>query len=149
MFVLEWYEDSLRNIFDCLCALGYGPGATLMNLKSWRDGIVAMNLLSADLGERDVTLCFSWSRMCVGDSKTLGGLKRDSNLPFEGFLEAICRMAMMKALPTDDEIISAGCTNAGTYVARLLQSSTAGYKILFCNGTCLLSFGGGVLDVQE
>ena len=130
VFVLEWYEDSLRNIFDCLCALGYGPGATLMNLKSWRDGIVAMNLLSADLGERDVTLCFSWSRMCVGDSKTLGGLKRDSNLPFEGFLEAICRMAMMKALPTDEEILAAECEDAAVYLARLELSDTIAYEQL-------------------
>ena len=78
--VRSWYEDSLRNIFDCLCALSAGRGH-LNEPKSWRDGMVAMNLLSADLGERDVTLCFSWSRMCVGDSKTLGGLRGTATCP--------------------------------------------------------------------
>lgn len=135
VFVLEWYEESLRNIFDVLCAVSFGPGSSVCNLLGWRNAMSALNLLSGDLAERDITLCFSWSRMCVGDSKTPAGSKKDSTLPFEGFLEAICRMAMMKALPTDDEITAAECEDAATYLAQLELVDTTGYEQLLLRKT--------------
>ena len=38
---------------------------------------------------------------------------------FEGFLEALCRLSGLKALPTDEEITKAGCSHAGSYMAKL------------------------------
>ena len=42
-----------------------------------------------------------------------------THLGFEDFLEAICRVACLKALPTDGELEDAECDNAGTYLIRL------------------------------
>lgn len=44
---------------------------------------------------------------------------KEENLPFEGFLEALCRMATVKVLPTDDEVSDNGCSDAGTYIRWL------------------------------
>ena len=41
---------------------------------------------------------------------------KDDALPFEGFLEALCRLSSIKALPTDDEVAEKGCADAGEYV---------------------------------
>lgn len=50
------------------------------------------------------------------------------SLPFEGFLEALCRTAALKALPTDEEISSAGCQDAGEYVMRLRATDEEEYQ---------------------
>ena len=133
VFVLQWFEDSLRNLFDELAKKSFGPGATLINQFWWRASLSALGLLNGDLAERDITLSFSWSRMCVVEgylSKSVHGTKKDSCLPFEGFLEALCRLALLKALPLDDEIIDAECADAGTYMVRLQLSDATAYEKL-------------------
>ena len=79
----------------------------------------ALGLMNGDLTERDVTLCFSWSRMVVAEPRAVGGPKRDSCLPFEGFLESLCRLAGLKAFPTDEEIEAAGATDAADCLDRM------------------------------
>ena len=44
--------------------------------------------------------------MCVADSSTMRGALREDRLPFEGFLEALCRAAALKALPTRAEVMA-------------------------------------------
>ena len=44
----------------------------------------ALDMIGADLTERDATLCFVWSRMLVVDGWTEAGHLRESDLPFEG-----------------------------------------------------------------
>lgn len=79
----------------------------------------------ADASDRDATMCFMWSVMCVANNQRLRGWQKERHLPFEGFLEAICRLAMLKGLPTDDEIRAARCSDAGTYMAMLLKKDEA------------------------
>ena len=129
-YVLQWHEDSLHNLFELFALSSYGAGSSLVSLDTWTKGISALGLISNDLCERDVVLCFSWSRMCVADPHTKHGAKRASNLPFEGFVEAICRLAMMKALPHDDEIVEAGCADASSYLALLQLTDTPKYERL-------------------
>lgn len=129
-YVLQWHETSLRHLFALFAQASHGATSTLVSLDAWRNGISALGLISADLAERDVCLCFSWSRMCVADHHTKLGAKKDSNLPFEGFIEAICRMAMLKALPTDDEIVDAECEDASSYLAQLQLFDTPAYEKL-------------------
>ena len=38
---------------------------------------------------------------------------------YEGFLEALCRLAAIKSLPTDEEIAEKGCRDAGEYVLMM------------------------------
>lgn len=85
---LRRHEPSLRAIFSGLAASHEKAGAEskLISLDEWRDFLRGLTLIGTDLTERDATLCFSWSRMCVIDDRTERGAVRDINLPFEGFL---------------------------------------------------------------
>jgi hypothetical protein len=66
--------------------------------------------------------------MCVVNGRTDKGHCREANLPFEGFLEALCRMAVMKALPTDEEIESRGHEHAGEHMAWFKNRDEVGFK---------------------
>ena len=46
---------------------------------------------------------------------------------FEGFCEALCRLAVLKALPTDAEIEEAGCQDAGHYMLELKRRDERAY----------------------
>ena len=51
-------------------------------------------------------------------------------LPFEGFLEALCRVAVLKALPTDEEITAGGYMHAGDMLVCLRDDDPPAYKAL-------------------
>ena len=62
--------------------------------------------------------------MAVGDFQTPQGHYEDTVLPFEGFMEALIRIAAQKALPTEEEMRqepegSPSRHDAGAYLAQL------------------------------
>jgi hypothetical protein len=65
--------------------------------------------LDPEMALADALLCFAWSRMLVIDGWTGRGHAKESNLPFEGFLEALCRVSALMALPTDAEVNESAC----------------------------------------
>ena len=96
----------------------------LISLDRYKELSKRVGLLDADLSERDCALCFAWSRMVVVDGATEKGRARDTSLPIEGFLECLCRVATLKALPTDGELAAAGSgadaqADAGTFLLAL------------------------------
>ena len=66
--------------------------------------------------------------MAVVETMSLRGVVRDSALHFEGWLEAIARLACHKALPTCVEIRNAGCANAGDFMAKLHETDDGAYQ---------------------
>jgi len=119
---LRQHEKSLRNLFEALSSSDDKNITTTKGLLSnaeWLSFVRAAELLSSDLSLRDATLCFAWSRMAVVDSRTRKGRDREVSLPFEGFLEALCRMAALKALPTQAELDATHCESAADFFSRL------------------------------
>ena len=123
--VLAKHETSLRSIFGVAAGSGCDSktAAALLSLDEWTNLLKALDFIGRDVTERDARLCFSCSRMVVIDDRTAKGYQKANNLPFEGFLEALCRLCMLKALPTDDDIEKTGCDDAGIFMQKLLAGS--------------------------
>jgi len=125
--VLLKNESSLRNLFAV--AAGGDPGgpsastAKLLSLEEWKALLKALHLVGLDITDRDARLCFACSRMAVVDGATAKGGQKENNLPFEGFLEALCRLSLLKALPTDAELEELGCSDAGIFMQKLQEGS--------------------------
>jgi hypothetical protein len=130
--VLWAYGGSLRNIFNGIAST-LSKSSTLernlLSLDEWRVFMRGLGLINVDVSERDVNLAFSWSRMCVVDVNTDKGRVREANLTFLDFLEALTRIAVVKALPNDDEIAAAGCSDAYHFLTQLKASDEDKYKI--------------------
>ena len=96
-----------------------------MSFGEWEALIKGLGFVGIDLSERDVLLTFLWSRMAVINGRTERGSLKESCLPFEGFIEALCRIAVLKALPTDDEIAKSSCASVGQYLTMLRAEDEA------------------------
>lgn len=59
--------------------------------------------------------------MRVVDEEAKSANAKLENLSLEDFYEALCRVALLKALPTDEEIVNAGCADAGDFVLEKKQ----------------------------
>ena len=128
---LEKHEASLRGIFVA-AAYGYGGGAgsKLLSLEEWEGLTSGLGFVGIDISERDGRFAFVWSRMAVIDGRTERGFLRECCLPFEGFLEALVRVAVMKALPTDEEIAASGSKHAGEHMEKLKKDDEEMYDAM-------------------
>ena len=122
--VLRKNYESLTALFSALCD-GAKGAAGLLSLSVWLAFLRNAYLLGEDISERDGMLCFLWSRMVVIDDKTIKGHMKWQNLAFEGFMEALCRVARLKALPTEEEILHADCPDAGAFILKLKETAGA------------------------
>ena len=128
--VLLKHKPELKIIFQGLTALDPCRGPRdypLLTLRCFRAFLRGLGFLDKEKSERESTLCFLWSIMCVVDARTVSGKLRQENLPFEGFLEAICRFATVKSLPTDEEVSESGAPDAGAYMANLKRTNEPAY----------------------
>ena len=126
-FVLMSHESSLRAIFT---AFGSNENVTgeadshahlhnRMSCEQWMDFVKDMSLIDKDLTERAAVLAFIWSRMKVIDERSIASQKKLAGLGFEDFLEALCRIAIMKAWPDDYDFKESGCKDGWQYVCEL------------------------------
>ena len=115
---LATHAPSLRILHQGLVELEFGKAGTRLGARSWGNAMRALNFVGIDLSERDISLCFVWSRMAVSGTPSA----KDDCLSFEGFLEALCRLSSIKALPTDEEIAERGCSDAGDYWLLMCSS---------------------------
>ena len=124
--MLHHFEPSLRIIFGALQQVR-GPAKRLLDCSVWKKLLRLLDLCQADLSTRDAALCFVWSRMSVPDPCSVVGKARARCITFEGFCEALCRVACLKALPTDAELEASGCENAGSYLSEMQASRPLEY----------------------
>ena len=103
-----------------------------LSAEQWVQGVRAFGLLGDDLTEADALRSFAWSRMGIPDPfKPFKRGGRDGLLCFECFLELVCHLACLKALPTDEEIADAGARDAGSYSSRQKLDNRAAFA-RFC-----------------
>ena len=132
--VLRRHEPSLRLLFVGMCGLkpvtmeNGGLANGLATFANWRELLRLLDMYGPDLVERDACLCFAWSKMVTVNEQSTKDRIKMTHMAFEDFLEALCRVACLKALPTDDEIRAADAAggsaggNAGTHLIRLQEA---------------------------
>ena len=124
---LRAFETSLRALYE---GFAYGDGAIgdalsstkMLSLDEYRDFVDRLGLQSEFVTARDLDRAFAFSRMLVVDEASIKGRAKLIQLRFEDFLEALVRLAFVKALPTDEEIAQRGCTHAGEFLLDLSES---------------------------
>ena len=130
--MLREHEGSLRNIYNGFADAGEEHGAltskTLMSFNEWMSLCECLQLIDVVFSRRSAVLCFVWSRMRVVDEARGASRLKMIHLSFEDFLEAIVRMSTMKALPDDEEMASAGSTDAGRHLLELRHTSPQMYE---------------------
>ena len=132
--VLLKHETSLRVLFNSISRIAKPSGSKklglLLGVSEWKGLVRRLELIDHDLTDRDCTLCFICSRMKVIDGGSDKGFVKESSLPFEGFLEAICRAALLKAWPTPAEVEESGLADAGEFVRFLRRDDPARHKAM-------------------
>ena len=123
-------EAELRAIFDFMACFGskgklVHDKVPTITLLEWLSSLKHLNIIGLDVSERDALRCFSWSRMVVEDSQTPKGHFKNTVLPFEGFMEAVCRVATQKALPTKEELSAP--EECGQWMAELRTTRATDY----------------------
>lgn len=63
-------------------------------LSEWRALMRALRFIGNDLTERDCTLCFVWSRMCVIDASTERGMGLLRDLEHEDVTSQLCPLCL-------------------------------------------------------
>jgi hypothetical protein len=128
--VLCEHKESLNVIFaySADSAVDRGAGKeklrNVLSLLEWIDLLRDLQVLDDSFTLRDATMIFMLSRMRVVNEQGKKSSVKLENLSYEDFFEALVRTALMKALPTDDEIGEAGCIDAGDFMLRLRDAQS-------------------------
>ena len=134
--VLVKHQHTLRTIFAGLANISLDWKGEKITLASWLALLQSSGMVGADLAIREAVLSFASARMAVIDGRSRAGEVKESVLPFEGFMEAICRIALLKALPTDDELAESGDAHAGLYLATLSDGDPGDYSAFIAERAC-------------
>lgn len=126
--VLARHKKSLRALFDVYADMqGLKTVATrTMSYDDWLLLLKHLCFFDEAFQQREGVLCFVFSRLRVVDEESERGKRRLNSLSFEDFLEAVVRVATMKALPTNAELAILGARDAGTFLIQL-RANPAGY----------------------
>jgi hypothetical protein len=103
----------------------------------WHDFLNDFALIDEQLTEREATRCFVGCRLRVVNEGSKHGRKRLLQLSYEDFLEALVRIATLKALPTDidvhDGVVLGGgserhqCADGGELLLHLMSQGPVVY----------------------
>ena len=122
--VLRRHEPSLRALYGRWAAGNTYDKArerAALSYPEWMAMCEQLELIDAVFTVRRARLVFLWSRMRVVNEASGGARLRVTHLLFEDFLEAIVRVALAKALPTDAEVRAEGCSDPGEFMINLRE----------------------------
>ena len=101
--VLRKHEKSMRNLFRAIATQDKAmPRAVrkdvgpIVTYSTWKVLVKSLGLLGTDVSDREANQCFVGSRMMVLEPYTDRGAYKSTGLPFEGFMEALVRLAGIK-----------------------------------------------------
>ena len=124
-------EASMKLLFDAVASYTrISKLGLLLGLAEWKQLMRMLGLINLDVTDRDAVLCFIMSRMAVVDSESERGQIKESNLTFEGFLEAVARMSVLKAWPTEEDLLRSGCADAGVYMLKLRKDPEKFHELM-------------------
>lgn len=113
--VLREFQAELHRVFNWYVGtkVASSQRATRLTIKNFLNMLEQLGLLNDDFTQREATLCFTWSRMLVGDEL----LSRDKyiTITFTDFLEVMGRCADMVSLPTTGDMARVGAGNCYEY----------------------------------
>lgn len=130
---LSDWAPHLKKMFD---ELTRGDGAIgdvlhskfLLEFPEWKMLLKELKILGEDVTPREVAMSFIWSRLRVVDVRQIDSQVRETQLHFTDFLEAVCRLATMKRLPTDEQIFEFGYEDAGEFCLKLKDASPSDWQ---------------------
>ena len=106
----------------------------LVSFADWCNFVSALGLKG--IAQREYVLSFVYSVMCVIDASTEEGGIKERSLPFEGFLEAIIRLATTLPIPNDQQLADAGFVHAGPYLSQLAELNEIRFAALTKEQAC-------------
>jgi len=126
--ILAHHSESLHSLFkiyagDVVQSAKAGS-SKLLGADEWISLLRDVGIVK-EIGFRRSYLIFVHSRMAVIDESTRKGQDTNTQLPFEGFAEAIVRVAEIKALPSDREMRRTGYQVPGEFLGAMLGQGGA------------------------
>ena len=136
--MLRKHLNTLQNLFTRYADLSEGQGdaqvelldsASMMSIREWMALIDHLGFFdSTQLSFYEAKQIFSWARIRSLKDNSQASLVRLRNLTFEDFMEAMVRLSMVVALPTDNDLSALGVADAGEYLLSLAAESPALYR---------------------
>ena len=124
--VLDHHHDSLMALF-CVYADG-GDQSSMMSAEEWCNLLTNVGFVR-ELTYRKLFVAFAQSRMAtIAEDSKKSQVGQLHQLTFEGFNEAIVRLATVKCLPTDKEMRKAGYFDPGEFIGALLEEGVPIYN---------------------
>jgi len=129
--VLEHHDETLRNIFKIyagdIVQSAKAGSSKLMGPDEFFSLLQDLGIVK-EIGVRRSYLVFVHSRMGVIDESTRKGQEVQTQLSYEGFLEAIVRVAVLKTLPNDREMKQRGFAFPGEYLGAMMDQGAFVYN---------------------
>ena len=136
--VLRRHLKLLNQLFTRYSDLAEGAGdaklevldsSSMMSIREWMAMINHLGFFqSGQLSFYEAKLLFIWSRIRTAKDNSKSSLTRMRNLYFEDFMEAIIRLSMLVALPTNEDLGELEMSDAGEYLLSLAHDSPSLYR---------------------
>lgn len=134
--VLRKHMGTLKSLYSRYADLqGSRPGvgeydsSSLMSIGEWMEMLSQLSLFSSgQITMYEGKLIFSWSRIRAVIDNSHQSVVKARTLYFEDFMEAIIRLSLLCALPTDEDLAEVGAEDAGVYLLALAAHAPSQHR---------------------